>query len=75
MQVRTPKMPSHSLADFGVFTRRRHDKDPMLRVASFSDDPSWGTLTGHVKSEHPRGYERLVNMTSVEIAEAISRKK
>lgn len=47
----------------------------MLRVASFSDDPSWDTLTGHVKSEHPRGYERLVNMTSGEIAEAISRKK
>ncbi|KAH9843601.1 uncharacterized protein C8Q71DRAFT_729193 [Rhodofomes roseus] len=58
-----------------VMCKRRHDKDPTLRVAWFPTNSDWPTLVGHVEREHPRGFERLVNMNPQEVAEANSRKK
>ncbi|KAH9922722.1 uncharacterized protein B0H18DRAFT_1120718 [Fomitopsis serialis] len=58
-----------------VMCKRRHEKDRTFRVASFSTDSSWDTLAGHVEREHPMGFERLVNMSLEQIAEANLRKK
>ncbi|KZT63804.1 hypothetical protein DAEQUDRAFT_770276 [Daedalea quercina L-15889] len=57
-----------------VMCKRRHSKDPTFRAASFPKNSSWDTLAGHVEREHPMGFERLVNMSAGQIAEAISRK-